>query len=58
MHVGDDRFALLQIGGSEPVNRQHDEGRTDEAEEHKDDKNTCGGSGPLKGNFRVLKGSH
>lgn len=33
MHVGDDGFALLQVGGSEPVDGQHDEGRTDEAEQ-------------------------
>lgn len=33
MYVGDDRFALLQVGGSESVDREHDEGRTDEAGE-------------------------
>ena len=32
MDVRRDRFAFLQVGGSEPVHRQHDEGRTDEAE--------------------------
>lgn len=31
MYVGDDGLALLQVGGSEAVHRQHDEGRTDEA---------------------------
>lgn len=36
MYVGGDRFALLQVGGSEPVDRQHDEGRTDEAEQNKE----------------------
>lgn len=39
MYVGDDRFALLQVGGSEPIQGQHDEGRTYETGEHKDDKN-------------------
>lgn len=36
MDVGGDRFAFLQVGGSEPVDRQHDEGRTDEAERNND----------------------
>lgn len=40
MNVGHDRFALLQVRSSEPIDRQHDEGRADEAEEHKDNKNT------------------
>lgn len=34
MYVGDDRFALLQVGGSEPVQGQHDERRTYETVEH------------------------
>ncbi len=38
MYVGGNRFALLQVGSSEPVNRQHDEGRTDEAEQNKEAK--------------------
>lgn len=40
MNVGGDRFAFLQVRSSEPIDRQHDEGRADEAEEHKDDKYT------------------
>lgn len=32
VYVGDDSFALLQVGGSEAVHRQHDERRADEAE--------------------------
>lgn len=35
MYVGDDGFAFLQVGGSEPVERQHDERRTDETEKQK-----------------------
>ena len=38
MYVGGDRGSLLQVGGSEPVNRQHDEGRTNEAVSDKDAK--------------------
>lgn len=38
MKVWDDRLVLLQIGGSEPIEREHDERRTDEAEKHKNDK--------------------
>lgn len=38
MKVWDDRLVLLQVGGSEPIKREHDERRTDEAEKHKNDK--------------------
>lgn len=38
MKVWDDRLVLLQVGGSEPIEREHDERRTDEAEKHKNDK--------------------
>lgn len=31
VYVGDDGSALLQVGGSEAVHRQHDEGGADEA---------------------------
>lgn len=33
MYVGGDGVSFLQVGCSEPVDRQHDEGRTDEAEQ-------------------------
>lgn len=32
MNVGDDGSALLQVGGSEAVHGEHDEGGADEAE--------------------------
>lgn len=41
MDVGDDRFALLHVGGSEAVDREHDERRTDEAEKDKKKSSEC-----------------
>ena len=52
VYVGDDRFAFLQVGSSEPIERQHDERRTDETEKHKNHKNE-----KKKLSFRALMGN-
>lgn len=35
MQVWDDKFALLQVGSSKSINRQHDERRTNKTAKHK-----------------------